>query len=185
MIKKPAVFLDRDGVINEECGFIRSIDELNIFSYTKKCIDMFHELGYYVIVITNQSGVARGYFTEKELIVLNRFIQNKTGIDRIYYCPYYENGVISKYSIKSDLRKPGTGMIKMACDDFPIIMEKSVLVGDRALDIKTGHNAGITSILLESGYGSVNLEEPVEPDYILNDLRDVVRLLQKKQEGRE
>ncbi|MBQ9360522.1 MAG: HAD-IIIA family hydrolase [Lachnospiraceae bacterium] len=178
---RPAVFLDRDGVINKDSGYINSLEELEIFPFTKQCIDEFHRLGYLAIVISNQSGVARGYLTEDTLREINEYIKNNTGVDAIYYCPYHEEGIISEYTKKSDWRKPGTGMIKQACSDFHVDMSRSLLAGDRASDIKTGQNAGITTILLESGFGTTRLEEEVTPDYIMEDLRDVVRFCKEKQ----
>lgn len=176
---KPAVFLDRDGVINEECGYITSVERLNIFPFVSDCVKRLHDLGYYVLVISNQSGVARGYLTEERLKLINEYIQEQTGIDHVYYCPYLENGTVKRYSKESDFRKPGTGMIRQACDDYMIDMEHSIFVGDRAVDILTGENANITTILVESGYGSQKLEVDVKPDYIMNDLRDVVDYCQE------
>ena len=177
---KPAVFLDRDGVINEEVGFITRLEELHIFPYVRDCITEFHSLGYYVIIISNQSGVARGYLTEEELNIIHDHIKSETDVEAIYYCPYYKNGVVEKYRRDSNMRKPGIGMIQQACRDFEINMSDSLMVGDRATDIKTGNNAGITTILLESGYGTARLEEDIRPDYVMNDLRDVVVLLRSR-----
>ena len=177
---KPAVFLDRDGVINEEVGFITKLEELRIFPYVRDCITEFHGLGYYVIVISNQSGVARGYLTEEELSIIHEHIKAETDVDTIYYCPYCKDGVVEKYRRDSNMRKPGIGMIEQACRDFDIDMSSSLMVGDRASDIKTGKNVGISTILLESGYGTARLEEDVKPDYVMNDLWDVVVLLRNK-----
>lgn len=172
---RPAVFLDRDGVINKEKGHIRSKEEIEIFPYVRQCINDFHEMGYLAIVISNQSGVARGLFSEETLKEINGFVKALTDVDAIYYCPYYEDGNVPEYTKKSDLRKPGIGMIKQACRDFDIDLNRSMMVGDRASDIKTGQNAGIKTILLESGYGTKGLEENASPDYTMQDLRDVVR----------
>ncbi|MBQ9361093.1 MAG: HAD-IIIA family hydrolase [Lachnospiraceae bacterium] len=177
---KPAVFLDRDGVINEEIGFITRLEGLHIFPYVRDCIKELHGLGYYVIIISNQSGVARGYLTEEELNIIHDHIKSETDVDAIYYCPYYKDGVVEKYRRDSNLRKPGIGMIQQACKDYDIDMSESLMVGDRATDIKTGQNAGIQTILLESGYGTARLEEDIRPDYVMNDLRDVVEVLRNK-----
>lgn len=179
-VPKPAVFLDRDGVICTEKGYVVLADELEIFPYSKRCVADLHDLGYLVIVVTNQSGVARGYLSEKELLNMNEILCDKTGVDAVYYCPYYAGGKIEKYSIESDLRKPGIGMIKQACKDFRIDLKQSIMVGDRASDILTGQNAGLITILLESGYGTKRLESNVTPDYIFNDLLDVVDYCRKE-----
>ena len=115
---KPAVFLDRDGVINEEIGFITRIEDLHIFPYVRDCIAELHSLGYYTIVISNQSGVARGYLTEDDLRIMHDHIKAKTGIDAIYYCPYYKDGVVEKYKQDSEWRKPEIGMIKEAVEQY-------------------------------------------------------------------
>ncbi len=175
--RKPVVFLDRDGVLTEEKSYIASIEELSIFSYTAECIKAIHQKGYYAIVITNQSGVARGLFSEKDLQKMNAFLMQQIGVDAIYYCPHHPEGKIEQYGKICHCRKPETGMIETACVKFDIDMSKSYMVGDRASDILTGQNAGIKTILLESGYGTARLEQDVTPDYIMKDLRDVLTIL--------
>lgn len=174
---QPAVFLDRDGVLTREMSYVAALDQLEIFSYTAECVAKIKDNGYLTIVITNQSGVARGLLSEEELRKMNRYLMKETGVDAVYYCPHYEQGIIPGYAKKCNCRKPQTGMIESACKDFHIDLSKSYMIGDRASDILTGQKAGIKTILLESGYGSAKLEEQVTPDYILNDLRDVADLL--------
>lgn len=177
--RKPAVFLDRDGVLTEEKGYICSLKELHIFPYARECIRQIREKGYYAIVITNQSGVARGLFTESCLIEMNDYLKRILDVDAVYYCPHYLEGKVKQYAVACSCRKPGTGMIEKACKDFRIDMENSFLAGDRASDIIAGKRAGIRTVLLESGYGTAGLEEDVEPDYRLNDLRDIIRILEE------
>lgn len=174
---KPAVFLDRDGVLTREKGYVGSLNELEFFDYSSKCIQRIHEKGYLAIVVTNQSGVARGLFSEEELIKMNQYIVDQLEIDGLYYCPHYPGGIIPKYSIKCTCRKPDIGMLKKACETYNIDMSNSWMVGDRDSDIKTGINAGLKTVLLESGYGSGALENNTKPDYILNDLREFINLL--------
>lgn len=175
--RKPAVFLDRDGVLTEERGYITSVENLHLFSYTVECINQIHKKGYYAIVITNQSGIARGMFTESTLQDMNEYLKRKTGIDAVYYCPHHPNGSVEQYRRACQCRKPGTGLLEQACRDFNIDMEHSYMAGDRASDILAGQSAGIKTILLESGYGTTRLEENVVPDYVLVDLRNVITLL--------
>lgn len=175
--KRPAVFLDRDGVLTREKSYVSSINELEIFPYTAECVRQIHKKGYYAIVITNQSGVARGLFTEEDLAKMNDYLITETGVDAVYYCPHHPNGKIENYRKDCICRKPETGMIQAAARDFAIDIPMSWLVGDRAGDIQTGERAGIRTVLLESGYGTAGLEEEVEPDYIMDDLRDVIELL--------
>ncbi len=178
--KKPAVFLDRDGVLTREKSYVRSIQELEIFPYAEECISRIREKGYYTIVVTNQSGVARGYFTEEMLRSMNVHLMEKTGVDAVYYCPHCLKGVIPQYAVSCNCRKPETGMIERACGDFEIDMEHSYLAGDRACDIRMGEKAGLKTVLLESGYGTERLEEEVRPDYIMADLCEFTEFLPLK-----
>ena len=175
--KKPAIFLDRDGVLTEEIGYITSVENLNIFPYATECIRQIHEKGYYAIVITNQSGIARGLFTEETLKNMNTFLMEMTGVDAVYYCPHHPDGGVDRYRIICKCRKPETGLLWQACNDFDIDMNRSYMIGDRAGDILTGQRAGIKTVLLESGYGLVRLEQDVTPDYVFADLRNVIDIL--------
>lgn len=177
MRKKPAIFLDRDGVLTEEKSYICSLKELSIFPYVKECIRQIKEKGYYAIVISNQSGVARGFFTEETLQEMNAYLIEEINVDAIYYCPHHMAGKVEKYRKKCNCRKPEIGMLEKAQEDFQINMKKSYLVGDRASDILAGKKAGIKTILLESGYGTKGLEQDVTPDYIFDDLRDIIAIL--------
>lgn len=174
---RPAVFLDRDGVLTEEKGYITSVEKLSLFPYAMECVRQIHAKGYYAVVITNQSGVARGLFTEEDLIQMNEYLVRNTGVDAVYYCPHHPEGKIAEYKKNCSCRKPGTGLFTEAARDFEIDMKRSYMVGDRAGDIRAGQRAGLKTILLESGYGTAALEEAVIPDYILQDLRKVIEIL--------
>lgn len=175
--KRPAVFLDRDGVLNEEKSYICSIQDLLIFPYVKECINRIKQKGYYAIVITNQSGVARGFYTEEELKEMNRYLIQQTGVDAVYYCPHHPDGTVIQYRKSCDCRKPEIGLLKQADLDYHIDTEHSYMIGDRAGDILTGQRMGIKTVLLESGYGLEGLEEKVSPDYIFKDLCEAVHML--------
>lgn len=174
---KGAVFLDRDGVLTKEKSYVTSVEDMEIFSYAKECIYRIREKGFYTIVLTNQSGVARGLFTEKELLRMNAYLKEQTGVDAVYYCPHHPDGIVRAYRCNCNCRKPRTGMFEMACRDFSIDMGNSYMAGDRAGDILAGQNAGVKTILLESGYGTRRLEYDVKPDWILDDLREAVDIL--------
>ena len=174
---KPAIFLDRDGVLTIEKGYICSVKHLEIFPYAAECIKEIKRKGYIAIVITNQSGVARGLFTEIELIKMNQYLIEHTGVDAVYYCPHHESGIVKQYTISCTCRKPQIGMLEEACRDFTIDLKNSYFVGDRASDIETGIHAGIHTVLLESGYGSNNLEKQIKPDYVFEDLKKFVEVL--------
>lgn len=169
--------MDRDGVMTREKGYIVAVRDLEIFPYVAECIRQIHEKGYYAIVVTNQSGIARGLIKEEILQKMNQQLMNQTGVDAVYYCPHHPEGRVTEYRKICNCRKPGTGMLEAAGKKFGIDMRKSYMVGDRAGDILAGENAGIRTILLESGYGTAKLEENITPDYIVDDLRDVIKIL--------
>ena len=168
-MNRAAVFLDRDGVLCEEKGYLHTGDALSIFPFAAEAVRTLHDMGYLAVVITNQSGVARGLLTEEDLKRMNRELQERTGVDAVYYCPHLEG--------ECGCRKPKTGMIDRAREDFDIELSRSWLVGDRASDIQTGINAGIKTALLESGYGMGKLEADVKPDCVFADLRAFVEFL--------
>lgn len=174
---RPTVFLDRDGVLVEEKSYIASVEELKLFPYAEDCVRQIHQKGYYAIVVTNQSGIARGLFSEAALQEMNVYLQKMTGVDAVYYCPHHPDGKAGQYRKSCSCRKPGTGLLEQACKDFPIDITRSYMVGDRASDVMAGKKAGIRTVLLESGYGTKRLEADVKPDYILEDLRAVITLL--------
>lgn len=176
-IRKPAVFLDRDGVLTKEKSYICTVKDMEIFSYAGECIQQIKNKGYYAIIVTNQSGIARGLFTEDDIQKMHLYLKQETGVDAVYYCPHHPEGKIQKYRKICQCRKPETGMIEQACRDYSIDMDKSFMVGDRAGDIIAGQRMGLKTILLESGYGSKRLEADVKPDYFLKDLRMVADML--------
>lgn len=179
MKKKPAVFLDRDGVLTVEESYVCVAEQMKIFPYAKECIEEIHQKGYYAIVITNQSGIARGLFSEEELQKMNQMLMQQIGVDAVYYCPHHPEGKVKKYAVTCNCRKPQTGLLEKACQDFRIDLANSFMVGDRASDILTGISMGIKTVLLESGYGSQRLEQNVRPDYRSENLKMFVALLGK------
>ena len=174
---KPAIFLDRDGVLCEEKGYITSLDQMNIFPYAAECVERIHEKGFLAICITNQSAIARGMMSEEELAVIHQYVMEETGVDAIYYCPHHSEG-IGQYRCVCDCRKPGIELINRAAKEYGIDLPRSYMVGDRASDILCGKKAGIKTVMLESGYGMRRLENPIEPDCICDDLCEFVYLLE-------
>jgi D,D-heptose 1,7-bisphosphate phosphatase len=150
---KKIIFLDRDGVINKDFGYVHKIKDFkflpNIFEILKK----LQNLGYEFIIITNQSGIARGYFTETDFklvtdYMLNEFNKNGIKILDIFYCPYHPEGKINKYSKESKCRKPNTGMIEDALNKYRIDLKNSVLIGDKLSDIELGLKFDLKCILM-------------------------------------
>lgn len=171
------MFLDRDGVLTKEKGYVVSPEDMEIFPYARECVRRIREKGFVAIVVTNQGGIAKGLFTEETLGEMNDRLIRQTGVDAVYYCPHHPEGCVEGYAGECTCRKPSMGMLEAARKDFAVDMEMSWMVGDRASDILTGKNAGIRTILLESGYGTAGLEFEVEPDYVFRDLRDVPGIL--------
>ena len=176
MMTNKAVFLDRDGTINEEVNYLSKVEQIKILPNSPKAIKLLNENGFKVIIITNQSGVARGYFSVQELENIHNHLKNqllKDGaiIDAVYYCPHHPDD-------RCDCRKPKTGMIDRAKEEFEIDLSSSFIVGDKLLDLETGHRAGCKTVLVLTGYGSDELKEQknwkFQPDQIAQNLYDAV-----------
>jgi len=149
-----AIFLDRDGVICEDTNYITSFDKLHIFKFSKDAIDLLHQKGYKVIVISNQSAVARGMMKESDLVQINDFIKEQTGVDKIYYCPHLppeDEKEDLPYRIHCCCRKPNVGMIEQAREEFSIDLKLSYMVGDRKTDILAGKRAGLITVYINNG----------------------------------
>jgi D-glycero-D-manno-heptose 1,7-bisphosphate phosphatase len=148
-----ALFLDRDGVINVDRGYVCTRDQ---FEFVDGIFDLCRHaatLGFAVVVVTNQAGIGRGYYTEREFLQLTdwmcaSFSERGVPIARVYSCPYHPEFGIGSYKRKSDFRKPGPGMILQAAKDLTIALPQSVLVGDRETDIEAGRAAGVGVNLL-------------------------------------
>ncbi len=184
-MKKPAVFMDRDGTVNEQMGYINHLDRFVLLPGAGKAVRLLNETGYLAIIVSNQSGVARGYFPVE--LVHRVHHKMKTGLERdgaaldgIYFCPHYPSGKIHPYGKGCDCRKPGTGLIQRAETDFDIDMDNSYVIGDRCSDIEMAHKAGLKSILVKTGYGRGDLAYvfprlPFQPSHVAEDLLDGVK----------
>ena len=145
---KPALFLDRDGVINKDVGYVNQIKDFIWRNDIKKFVKNYNDKNFYVIVITNQSGIGRGYYSEKDMHKLHNwmiynFREYGANIDDIFYSPYYKYSKNHKYRKDKKLRKPNIGMIKLAQKKWNINMKKSIFIGDNPIDKKTAINAGL------------------------------------------
>lgn len=171
--KQPAVFLDRDGTLVEEVNYLSQVDDLRLFPYTAEAVRTLKNHGFLVIVVTNQSGIARGIYTEADMHSVHEAIQHELAgaIDAFYYCPHLPDA-------GCECRKPGLGMIEAAMRDFEIDLEHSWIVGDKKLDVETGQNGGFATAMVLTGYGARHhetLERP--PDLIVNHLGDAVEAI--------
>jgi len=147
-MKKPAVFVDRDGTLIEEVNFLSRVEDLRVYPFTPPAIKLLKDKGYLVIVLTNQSGIARGKYSEADMHAIHDQIQTEAGglIDAFYFCPHLP-------SAECHCRKPNLGMIESAQADFEIDMVQSWMIGDKGLDVEIAQNAGVKSVLVLTGYG--------------------------------
>lgn len=155
-----AVFLDRDGTLNEEVGYIKDVNDLNLIPGAAQAVKQLNDLGILAILTTNQTGAARGYYDEAHILALNTRLQTllqqeaNAHLDAVYYCPHYETGIVPEYTMVCHCRKPAPGMIEEAKKCFPEIdLAQSYVLGDKASDVEFAQNAGCKGILLETGFG--------------------------------
>ena len=175
-----AVFLDRDGTIIEQMGYINHFSRIQIFPFAVQAIRLLRQADFKIVVVTNQAGVAKGYLSESLLKkmherMLASFENLGAKIDRLYYCPHHPKEGKGDYKKDCSCRKPNTGMIEKAVREIGIDLSKSFVVGDRDSDIEMARRAGIRSALVLTGYGIgeyVNTKGAlsVKPDFIFNDL---------------
>lgn len=180
MKSRPALFLDRDGVINKEKEYLYKIEDFEFIDGVFEACRYFQCLGCLLIVITNQAGIARGYYTERDFNDLNdwmvkQFRREEISIDHVYYCPHHPNGVVGQYSIDCNCRKPGSGMLFQAVEDYGVDLRRSILVGDKVSDIYAGRHAGVgRNILVTTGHVLTH-KEKLEGDLVVNSLADLIK----------
>lgn len=153
--KNLAFFLDRDGVVNEDRGYVFNKNQIKWKKNIFKALKYICEHNYKIIIVTNQSGIGRGYYKEKDVKILHAWMKNiflKKKIQNVYfyYAPYYKFSKQKKYRINSNLRKPNPGMIKKAAKKHKILIKKSFLIGDKVTDLKAGKKAGVKSFIVEN-----------------------------------
>lgn len=154
-----AVFLDRDGTINVEKDYLHRIEDFELIPGVPEAIRKLKAAGFLVIVVTNQSGVARGYYDEPAVALLHAHLQELlerqgTRIDDFYLCPHHPTEGVGRYRIACDCRKGAPGMLLQAARDHGLDLERSFIVGDKLADIEAGIAAGCTPLLVRTGYGA-------------------------------
>jgi D-glycero-D-manno-heptose 1,7-bisphosphate phosphatase len=194
-VKRHAVFMDRDGTVNEQMGYVNHISRFHLLPGVCEAIQLLNERDFLAIIITNQSGVARGYFPislihETHALLEDTLKKKGASIDGIFFCPHYPRGTIPEFTRECDCRKPGTGLIKKACDSFDIDMSRSYVVGDHFTDLEMAHRCDLDGILVKTGYGLGELthvlpQMSVKPSYIADDLLDAVKWIIQRDEGKE
>lgn len=161
---KKAIILDRDGTINVEKDYLYKIEDFEFENGVIEGLKILANLGYIFVVVTNQSGIARGYYTEEDLVILNSYIGEileKEGvrIEKFYYCPHHPEKGVGKYKVDCMCRKPNPGMLEEAIKEFDIDREQSFMVGDNISDIEAGIKARVTPILVETGHGMEHISK--------------------------
>lgn len=184
--KQKAIFLDRDGTMNEYVGFLRNIDEFELIGGVTEAIKEINSSEYLAIVITNQPVIARGEVSIAQLDDIHRKMETKLGnagayVNDIYYCPHHPHkgyeGEIPKLKIDCDCRKPRIGMLIVAAEKYNIDLSQSWFVGDTTMDIQTGINAGMKTVLVQTGEARKDGKYQVSADYIVNDLKEAVEMI--------
>lgn len=184
-MKPRAVFLDRDGTVSYEVGYMNHVSRMRLMPESAEAIRWINRSGFWAVVVTNQSGVARGYFEEPLIHQVNESLRRQleaagARLDGIYYCPHHPREGEAPWRCECGCRKPATGLLERACQELGVELKGSYLVGDTMVDMRTARNAGLTAILVLTGYGRGEYEHrshlwPFRPDHIAEDLRAAVR----------
>lgn len=179
-----AIFIDRDGTLNEDIGYVSNPDQLTLYPWAAEAVRLINNSGRKAIVITNQSGIARGLYTEDTLArIHSRLIKDlaREGarIDGVYYCPHHPAVGEPPYRRACECRKPRTGMLDAASLEYGIDLARSFVIGDKASDMELAENAGARGALVLTGYGSETLAHPdrwpCKPAVIADNLLEAVR----------
>jgi D-glycero-D-manno-heptose 1,7-bisphosphate phosphatase len=176
---KKAVFLDRDGTICKDVNYLSRPEQLMIFPFAVEAVRLLNDNSFLAILVTNQSGIARGFFDEKALLeihekLVSELAEQNAKLDAIYFCPHNSGDNCS-------CRKPNTGMLEQATKDFSIDLENSWMIGDKAIDVETGFNAGTKTALVLTGYGRKEFETlKRNPDIVAENLFEAIeRIIEK------
>lgn len=153
------IFLDRDGTLNEEVNYLHRKEDLRILEGVPEAIRMFREHGYRIVVVTNQAGVARGYYREEDVDSLHAYMNEILAgqgakVDHFFYCPHHPEHGIGKYKTVCHCRKPETGMFEMAERYYQVDKGRSWMIGDKLIDVQAGRNYGVRTVLVGTGYGA-------------------------------
>ncbi|MFZ5760887.1 MAG: D-glycero-alpha-D-manno-heptose-1,7-bisphosphate 7-phosphatase [Thermodesulfobacteriota bacterium] len=181
---KPAVFLDRDGTINEQMGYINHISRFHLLPGAAAAISRLNRAGVPVVVVTNQSGLARGYFPESLLVAVHakmaaELAAQQAHVDGLYVCPHHPEAKEERFRLACECRKPKTGLFRQAARELDLDLGRSYVVGDRWSDLKAAAGCGAKGILVLTGYGRGDLEyigpvQAIQPHFIAEDLKGAV-----------
>jgi D-glycero-D-manno-heptose 1,7-bisphosphate phosphatase len=181
------VFMDRDGTISQEVGYINHLSRFQIYPWSAQAVRALNQKGLKTIVVTNQAGVARGYFTEDLVIQVHEKLRQEmalagANLDAIYYCPHHPSVGPDPYRQECSCRKPKPGMLHRAVEELDLDLSRSFVIGDRYGDIELAHNAGTHSIFVLSGYGLGEYEYQrqnwkVRPEWVAENLLEATQIV--------
>lgn len=184
-----AIFLDRDGTISsDEFGYISDPSLYKLYPFTGEALRLLQRLGYLLFIVTNQSGIARAYFSLEQLEAVHNRMKEMlaaegVSLDRIYFSPYWKDGIVEPYNVNHEDRKPGLGLFKQAKREFRFDTSLSWMLGDRYTDVAFGKKAGLKTVLLLSGNGREELagdfsSREYKPDFVAEDLLTAAKLIE-------
>lgn len=181
---RPVVYLDRDGTLNVEDGYIRQLERLTLIPGAAEAVKRLNKANVAAVLVTNQSGAARGYYPESHILDLNKRLVSlleKEGayLDAVYYCPHLPDGVVEEFTSACKCRKPEIGLVEKAvADDASLDKNRAYVVGDKSTDVELAHNIGGKGVLVRTGYGEQVLDGtyqwPVKPDYVASAITDAI-----------
>ncbi len=188
-MKLPAVFLDRDGTLTEDVGYPHRLEDLRLLPEVIPALQTLQALGFALIVVTNQSGIARGYFDEDQMrafhtLLGERLEEGGVRIEAIYHCPFHPEASVAEYRCDSPLRKPKPGMLLLAAEEHGLDLAASYAIGDKKSDVLAGQAAGCRTILVQTGKaGAGEPELATEPDFVAIDLAAAAEWISAKCEN--
>jgi len=187
-----AVFLDRDGTLNpDEKGYIATPAEFELYPFSAQAVSIFAELGFLVVVITNQSGIARGYYSEEDLQAVHekmvrQLAEGGAQLDEILHCPHHPQGVVPSLQKVCQCRKPSNQLFRQLQKKYRLKASDSFMIGDKASDIGFGQNSGLQTILVRTGKGEETFRAgQTMADFVVDDLLAAAKLIERLEKQKE